>query len=539
MSQQLSPQKVTRLMSLHLAGLSETAVARRLNISQSTVSLYASRFGAAAAQRGLEAAGKEFNIMDQVRALHHLGAELAKAELTVEESCLGVKVQRKLQALGVSDEDYPDLVAAATRMKSEGYLQAAMRLGQLEKSTGLPYRQVVANHERAIKGLGDTRNELKAAAAKLNQARAQVSAMEAKKRTASRGLADHLDRVAADMKRIEKVERLALALKAAGILDGDLDKMIQHQQRLNEAGISLATLTSIMEKVGVATSRDQGRQLLKMFSEHGGLAGALEEQRTRLDALTRKADGWEAKAREKAQIESQMAGLRIERSELEGTVARLKEEIRPLTGLQNEVGLLMGRKAALESETASLHLQRRLLDRDIVARQQKVGDLSEQEARHKELSADTDAMLAKLADNQQRFQVLDAFVGLISATSMDRLELFAEVLPEIIAKARLKQKSPNLLADSILSRLAGDVLKIHRCTSCGTRFVADKPAVSDLGYACPVCCFSSGVGFAEDATAILRGVMGLQPAPTATPRTTAAAWVPRMIRKPTDVGPPR
>ena len=94
MTQKLSPQKLSKMMALYFEGYSQSQIADKLKINQATVSLSVGKFSALAEQYGLEGAGKEYGIMDQVKALHSLAAELKAAKLTVEEAKVGMKMVR-------------------------------------------------------------------------------------------------------------------------------------------------------------------------------------------------------------------------------------------------------------------------------------------------------------------------------------------------------------------------------------------------------------------------------------------------------------
>jgi predicted transcriptional regulator len=92
MTAKLSPYKLSKMMSLYFQGYSQTYIANKLKIDQSTVSLHISKFESLAEEHGLQAAAEEYGVMDQVQALHSLAAELKKAKLTVEEAKAGLKM---------------------------------------------------------------------------------------------------------------------------------------------------------------------------------------------------------------------------------------------------------------------------------------------------------------------------------------------------------------------------------------------------------------------------------------------------------------
>ena len=97
MPQKLSPHKVSKMMALYFEGYSQSEIANKLKVDQSTVSLHVSKFKFLSEQQGLKATGEEFNVMNEVEALHSLAAELGKAKLTAEEAKIGVKMEQLFQ----------------------------------------------------------------------------------------------------------------------------------------------------------------------------------------------------------------------------------------------------------------------------------------------------------------------------------------------------------------------------------------------------------------------------------------------------------
>ena len=141
MAQKLSPYKLSKMMSLYFEGYSQSWIANKLNINQATVSLHVGKFKTIANEQGLEAAAKEYKVMDEVESLHSLAAELKKTKKTVEEAKVGLKMAVILQGCGINQEDYPDLVQACAKALSEKVADLAVRLfDQLQADHGLGAR---------------------------------------------------------------------------------------------------------------------------------------------------------------------------------------------------------------------------------------------------------------------------------------------------------------------------------------------------------------------------------------------------------------
>ncbi len=108
MTHKLSPHKASRIMALYFEGRSQSEIAGRLKVDQSTISLYVTRFKHLAGEKGLKAGGEEFNVVDEVQALHSLAEELKECHLTVEEAKAGLKMEGLLQKCGVEPQHYKE-----------------------------------------------------------------------------------------------------------------------------------------------------------------------------------------------------------------------------------------------------------------------------------------------------------------------------------------------------------------------------------------------------------------------------------------------
>jgi predicted transcriptional regulator len=144
MTVKLSPPKITRLLKMYLLGFPQLTIAAKLGINQSSVSLYINDFSVMVEEEGLGAVAKEFGIMDIVKELHSLGAELKSANSTIEDAKRGLKVAVVLDECGVPEAKYKDVVVTCLKMKQEGFQSAAMELHELEEESGLSYGEIVS-----------------------------------------------------------------------------------------------------------------------------------------------------------------------------------------------------------------------------------------------------------------------------------------------------------------------------------------------------------------------------------------------------------
>jgi predicted transcriptional regulator/DNA-directed RNA polymerase subunit RPC12/RpoP len=510
MTQKLSPHKVSRMLQLYFEGYTQTQIANKLKVNQSTISLYVSKFKFLVNLYGLEDAGKELDIMDDIEALHSLSAELKQEKLTCEEAKAGIKMEKLFKELGVKHEDYPNLVKACKKMNTEGFLESAVKLDKLESSTCMTYEEVVAKFDKTNKDLLETQHDLQTTTGKLIATENELAKIYKQKKLVIADLKAHMKQAGVDMKRLTLVEGLAVALKEANITDEELSSYIQGQQVLNESGISLDIFVALVEKAEVLTSPDQGKELLNMLSEHVNLTGVLTALNAKKQLLENQIQDLEEKAKLKGQIEAGIVKLKTEKESLEACVSQLSIEKSTLAQLQDEVGSLIEKKAMLEKETAAMREHRTNLSDDIKFKEQKVSDLKNLELKHDAVSASLAEIEAKEANEGIRWQLFESFLGFVGSSSLEEVGKFADLIPYLLSEAKQRKYSPEELRNRILRGLTGETLQSFLCVSCSARFVVDKPPHSYKGYDCPICGLSHRVKVDQEGLAILKTALVTQ-----------------------------
>jgi len=528
MTQKLSPHKISRMIALYFEGYSQYEMANKLKVDQSTVSLHVSKFKFLVEQQGLKAAGEEFDIMDQVEALHSLAAELRKAKLTVEEAKIGVRMERLFRKYGIEPEDYKDLIQACTKMKSEGFITSAVKLNQLENGTGMTYEQVIAQFAGTYQQLEETKENLQIVTGKLNASKDELANINKQKKSASQDLEAHMKQIGVDINRLTLVENLAITLKEANISNIELGDYIHWQQLLNKAGISLHIFVAILEEAKVLTLHDHGKGLLQMLSEYGGLTDAIKALQTKVQSLNKQVDGLEQKAKLKGEIEGDVVKLKAERASLETCVAQLYTEKNTLAQIQNDVSSLIEKKAILKQDITGMEEYKGLLSDDIEAKEQKVSDLKELELKHDTVSASLSEIEAKKVREGTRWEMFESFLGFIRSSSFEEAEKFVDLMPHFLSEAKQGKYSPESLRNMILRNLTGDTLQLLQCTPCHARFVVDKPPESYKGYQCPICGLSYQVRVDQEGLAILKAALS-----SLKPQILVAELVTPELKKPT------
>lgn len=508
MTEKLSPHKVSKMLSLYFQGYSQTEIANKLKINQSTVSLHVSKFQFFTEQQGIKAAAEEFGIMDEVQSLHSLSLELKKAKLTVEEALVGHNMVQKLSKLGIKHEEYKGVLQACTKLKSEGFLNSAVKLNKLEHETGMTYEDIVNKATSTYQELKQAQQDLLAVAGKLKTTKEEFANIEKQKKLASQELETHMKNVGVDKKRLKLVEDLALALKEAGEEDKHLEDYIQRQHLLNEAGVTLGIFIGILEKAKPLTAKDQGKELIAMLDKYGNLAKTLSSLEISVNSLSKEAAGLEDKAKLKGELEKDILKLQAEKSSLETCVAQSLEQKKILENTRNEVSSLTKKKASLEKEHKSLQAHNENLIKDVQCKEDIIRHLGELKQKHDAVATAVIEMEARLERDKQRLDITESFIGLIqsSPSSLAGLEKFAASLPSLIDMVKQGKYSPKLLKTHVLEKLTGGTLQILRCDSCGTRFIMDKPAAI-YGSHCPGCGLSSQIATDKEGLAMLKDVL--------------------------------
>ena len=275
MAQELSPHKRARIVDLFFQGHPQQAIASKLGINQSTVSRCLSEFSSILEQEGVETLEKELGtMMNDFRSLHNLAAELKKSKLSVEETKMGLKIHRILEKSGIAEEHYDDILQSITKMKSEGFIEASMKLVQLEASTGKSYIDIVSEFESLsseVANLGESRANLKKEnqtirgdnmkLAQANKNKRQeiqklTDEMKQKQSTLKAELTKKMQDTGLTMTRIEKLEPLTHILKQLDIADDKLEIYLNEHQQLEEMGITWENFKTMLEAMKNETKED-------------------------------------------------------------------------------------------------------------------------------------------------------------------------------------------------------------------------------------------------------------------------------------------
>jgi len=459
------------------------------------------------------------NIVDELR---ELAIDLKEAHLTPVECRAGCKARHALSLLGFEPDDYHQLIKTLKQANAEGWLKAALRLAELEFGTKKGYETMIAEYEEAAKSISTKTGQVASLEAKIEAGEKKLKAMENQEQEAAVKVAYRMSSLALTEARLEKIETLRAALKVAGVSDADIPAYIERQEVLYQAGFTLETMAAIVKAAGALGDHDHGKSLLARLQKLGGLDQAIGLGEKNLTSLQSQVQGLEKAAKVKAQLESEVGNLTAKLLQLKIDVAPLETAKTELVEIQAKLAAASGKTAELEAHIAKLEGLKTQLAAEIPVKEATVADLAKVEARRDEALAALEQAVAETNLRRIDLAHLAAFEALIARGSWDEIERFAELLPNLIARARARNESSELQVWQTLTSLTGGALRILRCPSCEVVFsIARKPRRVPDNDVCPYC----GEVFIKemmDEVAVLRQAMGKAPSvPPATPPTTS------------------
>jgi len=246
MTVKLSPQKVAKILRNYFRGFPQVKIAKEVAVDQSSISHYASRFKEMTDVIGLLAAGKEYQVFDEVESLRSLSVELFGSKLTVEEARQGHNIIKAFQKLGISPEQHLVLVEVCKKVEDPGFAEAALKLSQIEIQTGMGYHQVMSGFEEAQKQLHQL--EEKVAETKTELQSINDGLLKNKKELADQQ--EHLekrkDEVKAEEAQLDK--ELLAKMKQVEVEKTEVEEAAALKTELTKRGLNLKTVLKLAKE---------------------------------------------------------------------------------------------------------------------------------------------------------------------------------------------------------------------------------------------------------------------------------------------------
>ena len=231
---------------------------------------------------------------DQVNDLRRLSLDLRKRELSASQALLGLQFFERCQGLGIDPgrlDQWEDLVSALTSddFPKEDFLQAALRLHQLEKSEEKPFEVLAEEYQRTKEHLDQLTAEIDSSATRKEGLLKEIKPLSLQKDTLTREKTDLENRlrvltksaaeVGSRVSELEK-ERSALVKEARGLksrktkLSSEVEGKEESLARLADIGFrdeDLLRLRTIMERMASDDKADPQEVMRKLVLTLGSI----------------------------------------------------------------------------------------------------------------------------------------------------------------------------------------------------------------------------------------------------------------------------
>lgn len=242
----LSPHKVRKILRGYLCGLPQIKIAKEAGVDQSSVSHHASKFKEMAAEYGLLAAGKEYQVLNEVESLRSLSVELHKSKLTTEDARQGHNIIKAFLKLGISSGKHFALIEVCKKVEDHGFVEAALKLSLIEVQTGMEYHQVMSGFEKAQKQLPQLEEKVIKAKAKLKSISDAIFRSKQELASQERYLEKYKNEVKAKAAQLEK--ELSAKMKQLKVQKEEVQEVAALKAELIKKGLNLQTLLKLAKE---------------------------------------------------------------------------------------------------------------------------------------------------------------------------------------------------------------------------------------------------------------------------------------------------
>jgi len=242
----LSPHKVRKILRGYLCGLPQTKIAKEAGVDQSSISHYASRFKEMAAEYSLLAAGKEYQVLNEVESLRSLSVELHKSKLTTEDARQGHNIIKAFLKLGISPGKHFALIEVCKKVEDPGFAEAALKLSQIEVQTGMEYHQLISDFEKAQKQLPQLEEKVVNAKEKLKSISDAILRSTQELDSQEKCLEKYRNEVKAKAAKLEK--ELAAKMKQLEVDKEEVKEVAQLKNTLGKEGLDIATIVQLAKE---------------------------------------------------------------------------------------------------------------------------------------------------------------------------------------------------------------------------------------------------------------------------------------------------
>ena len=245
MTVQLSPSKVRRLLRDFFRGLPQELIGEKIHADQSSVSHWVSIFRTLA-EDGITEASKEFTVQTEVDELRSLASELYRLDVTAPEAKNGANIIKAFLKLGVSPEQHTQLIKVCKQVGDPNFVKAAIKLVNIEHSSGLGYVETTLRFEKASKQLPEADAQLKATRKMIESANSQLAGKNQQLSDIQLRITEALKKESANEKEMEN--KLEAKRKNLGVKEKEVEDGAHLKKLLTAKGLDIGTLIQLSEE---------------------------------------------------------------------------------------------------------------------------------------------------------------------------------------------------------------------------------------------------------------------------------------------------
>jgi hypothetical protein len=179
-------------------------------------------------------------------SLRSLSVELYQSKLTVEEAKKGHNIIKAFLKLGINPEEHLNLIEVCHKVGDSGFIEAALKLSQIETQTGMDYHQIISGFEKAQKRLLQLGEKIAGAKAELKSLNDGI--LKNKQELVSREeyLKKYQNEVKAREAQLEK--ELLAKMKQLEMEKKEVEEVAVLKDELTKKGLNLQTLLKLAKE---------------------------------------------------------------------------------------------------------------------------------------------------------------------------------------------------------------------------------------------------------------------------------------------------
>lgn len=246
MTVQLSPHKVNKIIRSYFRGLTQTKIAKEVGVDQSSISHYANRFKKMTAKYGLLAAGKEYQVLNEIESLRSLSVELYKSKLTTEEARQGNNIIKAFLKLGIGPDQHTELIEVCRKVDDPGFINAALKINRIEAEGQMTYEEATSKFERITSELVALENRIKGLQTKLKS----LNSLIVQRNNELTNVEAHVVQLRKETKaKVVRLEQeLSIKMKKLNVQYKETEEVSKLKAELSKQGLDLPTLLKLAKE---------------------------------------------------------------------------------------------------------------------------------------------------------------------------------------------------------------------------------------------------------------------------------------------------